>query len=45
MLEINGNDKAIRRNDINDVLLAIAKNNEGGSDPSTTYTFQFYISS
>lgn len=40
---IDNADGATVRNDINDVLLAIAKNNEGGSDPSTTYTFQFYM--
>ena len=40
---IENADGASVRNDINDVLLAIAKNNEGGSDPSTTYTFQFYM--
>lgn len=40
---IDNADGATVRGDINSVLLAIAKNNEGGSDPSTTYTFQFYM--
>ena len=30
------------RADLNSALLAISSNNSGGSDPSTTYTYQFY---
>ena len=30
------------RADLNNALLAISSNNSGGSDPSTTYAFQFY---
>lgn len=35
-------DGATVRADINSVLQAISSNNSGGSDPSTTYAYQFY---
>ena len=37
----NGTGSAVRA-DINSVLQAIASNNSGGSDPSTTYALQYY---
>ena len=36
-------DGATVRGDINSVLLAIASNNSNGSDPSTTFAYQFYF--
>ena len=37
----NGTGSAVRT-DINNALAAINSNNSGGSDPSTTYAYQFY---
>ena len=37
----NGTGNAVRT-DINNALAAINSNNSGGSDPSTTYAYQFY---
>ena len=40
----NGTGSAVRT-DINNALAAINSNNSGGSDPSTTYAYQFYADS